>query len=141
MKNLLIIAVLLQSSVALAGSADAQLKCASASGRKSFEAAVQDLMSFTSAVFTIDKHKLKYSGVRNGHVVFYSAHKVFTLVIEDAKVGHLTFFAVPNTFKSTAKSPHDQEYEFKAVIQGTDPRGDMTESKTIYLTCALTYYI
>lgn len=141
MKKILFLILLFSSSVAYAGSADAILTCKSASGRTIFKAALQDLVAFTSAEFSIDGEKLIYTDDSKGHLVFNAKNKVLTLTINDAEVGWLTFYAIPTTFKTVSKGHHSAHYKFKAVIQGKDPRKGKYQSKEITLDCELTYSV
>ena len=141
MKSLLFIILLFSSSVVFAGSADAILTCKSASGRTVFRAKIGDLLSFTSATFAIDGESLIYNDYSKGQVVFNAKHKVFTISINDPKVGWLTFYAIPASFKTITNQRFNQHYKFKAVIQGKDPRQGKYQSKEITLNCELTYSI
>jgi hypothetical protein len=141
MKKFVFFIFLFSSSLAFAGSADAVLICKSASGRTVFTANLQDLVAFTDAKFSIDGQTLIYSNSAMGHLVFNEKNKVLTLAINDDKIGWLTFYAIPSTFKTLESKRHRAHYKFKAVIQGKDPRKDEWQSKEITLDCELTYSI
>lgn len=138
---MLFLILLFTSSVAFAGSADAVLICKSASGRTVFKAYLQDLAGFTEAQFTIDGQTLQYKSESSGHLVFNEKNKILTISINDAKVGWLTFYAIPTSFKTLKSKRHQAHYKFKAVIQGKDPRKGEWQSKEIVLDCELTYSI
>jgi len=141
MKKLLFLFLLFSSSLSFAGSADAILECKSASGRTIFKAALQDLIGFTSATFTIDGESIHYKNSEFGHLVFNAKNKILTLSISDPKLGFLTFYAIPTTFKSLKKKNYEKHYKFEAIIQGLDPRKNKHQSKEIKLYCELTYSI
>lgn len=141
MKKILFFFLIFSSSMAFAGSADAILTCKSASGRTIFKASLQDLVAFTNAEFSIDDQTLKYNDDTKGHLVFNAKNKILTIRIEDPKIGWITFYAIPTTFKTLQSKRHEAHYKFQAVIQGKDPRKDKWQSKEIVLDCDLTYSI
>ncbi len=137
----MLIILLCISSSAFAGSNEARLICKSASGRTLFIAGLQDITSMNQCKFTIDGESIVYNETSQSHVVFDGRRRVFTISIEDKNGNWLVFYAIPSSFKTIRNTNSTENYKFKAIIYGKDPRKGKSVSKTIELNCELTYSI
>lgn len=128
------------------GSSTAILKCKSDSGRTEFYAELQDIEGFLEkAILTIDSTKLEYF-TDESNIVFDPKNGVFTMSIDDFKNRgdlphkYLKFWAIPETFKILDDRSHNQIYEFKAKIDGSEFRTwKEFHLPTITLNCKLEY--
>lgn len=130
-----------------AGSGTAILICKSESGRTTFTAHLQDIVGLLEgAEFTIDESTIKFKQSDNVFTIFDPKNGVLTLYLigksDPQKQTFLKFFAIPLTFKIIKNESTHQVYEFKAKIQGTEPRkGKGINSPEIELSCRLEYQI
>ncbi|MGQ0827108.1 MAG: hypothetical protein ACT4ON_01810 [Bacteroidota bacterium] len=131
------------------GSNTAVLTCKSNSGKTTFVAYIQDITStFEGATFTMDKSSIEFDSNENGYVVLDSKSGVFTLFVDGRKTfdypngKFIRFWAIPSTFKIITEEHGHKVYEFKAKLNGTDPRPNKTpDSPVVELNCKLEWKI
>jgi hypothetical protein len=130
------------------GSGTAFLTCKSDSGRTEFNAELQDITGILEkAELRIDETKMQYTS-EESHIIFDSKNGVFTIYIEDKPTSeypnhkYLKFWAITSTFKIIKSERGHQIYEFKAIIEGTEPRKNKEfHTPKIVLNCKLEYEI
>lgn len=141
--------VFLSTSSLRIGSGTAILKGKSDSGKTSFIAHLQDIIGIMEgAKFTIENSTVEFDSDDNAGIVIDSKVGVLTLFIEgkgtkDYPNGrHVQFWAIPSTFKIIKEESGHKVYEFRAKIQGTEPRiGKGLQSSVTELNCSLEYEI
>ena len=130
------------------GSGTAFLTCKSDSGRTEFNAELQDITgSLEKAELRIDKTKMKYTS-EESHIIFDPKNGILTMYIDDETTSdfpnhkYLKFWSIPSSFKIIKDENHHQIYEFKAIIEGTEPRKNKeNHTPKIVLNCKLEYEI
>ncbi len=132
----------------LAGSGPSYLKCKSESGKTIFNAQLNNLdWGLESAEFIIDKFEINFDFDDSASIVVDLDNGVYTLTIrskekeEDGSSYFIKLWGIPSTFKAIINERNKIKYEFKAKIQGTDPRPDKKFSPTIELNCTLEWEI
>lgn len=133
-----------------AGSGTAYLQCKSASGKTVFYAELQDIDGLVEkAQLTIEGKRVNYK-TDEGHTIFDRKSGVLTFYLKDKPDAQLKvhkflkFWSIPSTFKIIKNTDSHQEYEFKAKIQGSEPRkgkGKYLITPVITLNCKLVYKI
>jgi hypothetical protein len=142
-------AFLLLSSFEFSGSGTAYLRCKSESGRTIFYAELQDIdAGLIKAQLTVDGKKVIFNGDDRGYTIFDAGTGVFTIYIDGEKTKDfpngrfIQFWAIPKSFKDAGSDSHYQKYEFKARIEGTEPRkgeGKFLRIPQVELNCVLEY--
>jgi hypothetical protein len=136
MKIFLLVASLL-GSPAFAGSNTSTIECKSDSGRTTFFAESWDLFSESTQIrFTIDGKSLDFSG----SILYQYEDGVITVAGKNAEHQEVTFWSLPTKVKVKSKDA-PLEVDFRAKVQGSDPRNPMEWSKLILLNCKLYYSI
>ena len=133
------------------GSGTAHLTCKSESGRTIFNAELQDIDGLLEkAELIVDNKKLIFDENDEAHTIFDAQTGVFTIYItgeenKDFPNGRfIEFWAIPKSFKVLNSDRSNQEYEFKARIEATEPRKGTERSLRIpqvELNCTLKYKI
>ena len=151
MKTLLsaIIVFLSFTSFNLPGSGTAYLVGKSASGRTVFKAELQDITGLLEkAELVVDKNKISFDEDDEAYTIFDPKNGVFTIYItgetteEFPNARFVEFWAIPSTFKTVSSDRSDQQYEFKAKLEATEPRKNKDlRTPQVELTCTLTYRI
>ena len=144
-----IITFLLFTSFKLPGSGTAHLVCTSASGRTVFKAELQDITGLLEkAELVVDKNKIIFDSNDEVYTIFDPKVGVFTVYIsgqtndEFPNSRFIQLWAIPETFKIIKSERSDQRYEFKAKIEGTEPRKNKNlRIPQVELTCSLAYKI
>lgn len=149
MKQLLFISLLFLTLTGFdTGSGTAFLTCRSDSGRTEFNAELQDIVGILEkAELRIDDTRMKYSS-EESHIIFDPKNGILTMYINDGATKeypnhkYLKFWAIPSSFKIIKNESGHQIYEFKAVIEGTEPRKNKEmHTPRIVLNCKLEYEI
>ncbi len=130
----------------LAGSGPSFLKCTSESGKTIFYAEIQDVDGgLTIANLKIENHEIEFDWEDISSIVVDLENGIYTLTInskkEENSYSFIKFWGIPSTFKAIKNERHEIKYEFKAKIQGTDPRPNKEYSPTIELNCTLEWRI
>ena len=151
--RLLILALLFSmfASFKIPGSGTAHLTCKSESGRTIFNAELQDIDGLLEkAELIVDNKKVTFDENDEAHTIFDAQTGVFTVYISgqsnnDFPNGRfIQFWAIPKSFKILNSDRASQKYEFKAKIEGTEPRkGEHRYLRIpqVELTCVLEYKI
>ncbi|MDR6968486.1 hypothetical protein J2X31_002509 [Flavobacterium arsenatis] len=130
------------------GSGTAFLTCKSDSGRTEFNAELQDIIGVLEKTeLRIDDTKMNYSSYES-HIIFDPKNGILTMYINDETTNkypdhkYLKFWAIPSSFKIIKNESGHQVYEFKAIIEGTEPRKNKeSHIPKIVLNCKLEYEI
>jgi hypothetical protein len=131
------------------GSGTAHLTCKSESGRTVFKAELKDITGLLEkAELVVDDKKLSFDSQDEVYTIFDAEKKVFTVYITGESTNEyqngrfIEFWALPETFKIIKSDRADQRYEFKARIEGTEPRkGKALRIPRVELNCVLVYKI
>jgi hypothetical protein len=146
---ILLAAVVTCTSFSLPGSNTAYLKCVSESGRTIFNAELQDIIGIVEkAEFTVDKKSLTFGYDDEAYTIFDPKAGVFTLYINGKPNNDypnhrfIKFYAIPSSFKIISNSNTQQKYQFRAKINGTEPRKNKDLiTPEVELVCTLEYEI
>jgi hypothetical protein len=146
---LAVISTFLFTSFKNPGSNTAYLTCKSESGRTVFTAELQDITGLLEkAELSVDNNKLLFTESDEAYTIFDSKKGVFTIYItgkanKDFPNGRfIQFWALPESFKIIKSDRADQKFEFKARIEGTEPRKDKDlRIPVVELNCTLEYKI
>lgn len=147
--SLLALLVLVATSFRPPGSATAHLSGKSESGKTRFAAEIQDIDGLLAkAELTVENNKLLFTDEDNVFVIFDPGKKVLTLYFEGKANSQfpngrfLRVWALPESFKTITHNSENQEYEFRARIEGTEPRkGKGLQIPQVELICRLSYEI
>lgn len=135
------------------GSGTAYLTCKSESGKTIFNAELQDIDGLLQkAELIVDGKKVTFDENDEARTIFDEKNGVFTLYLsgsrnKDFPNGRFVrLWAMPKTFKilKSDTQAQDQKYEFKAKIEGTEPRKGadrILRIPQVELTCILEYKI
>jgi hypothetical protein len=97
---------------------------------------------------TIDGNKLRFGEDDNAYTIFDPGKGVFTVYLSGETTNEfpngrfIQFWALPESFKIVSSDRNNQEYQFKARIEATEPRKDKAlRIPQVELNCTLTYKI
>ena len=131
------------------GSGTALLTCKSESGRTTFTAELQDITGLLEkAELTVDGKKINFNPDDEVYSIFDPKNGVFTVYIsgkpneEFPNARFIEFWAIPSTFRIIKSDRNNQRYEFRAKIEGTEPRKNKDlRIPQVELICTLEYKI
>jgi hypothetical protein len=132
------------------GSGTAYLTCKSESGRTIFKAELQDFDRLEKAELIVDNKKVSFNDSDEAYTIFDAETGVFTVYItgdankEFPNGRFIQFWAIPKSFKILNSTISNQKYEFKARIEGSEPRKGQDKDLRIpqvELNCVLEYSI
>lgn len=143
MKSLIFL--LIFTVTAYAGSADAIIKGASASGRTTIEGLSQDIYGpVTGFKVTIDGESITFDAQGQFSAVVNDKLKVLVFTGEGINYTWFQLIADPKTVVIEQNGPHSTRYTFDAILTCSDPRDEPTSDSAragIHLKCTIDYSI